>query len=59
MLIEGNMACFNQKQARVIHQEYFESFNSLPKVLGMLTFGAINVIHRRNYLSESQIGQSY
>ena len=25
----------------------------------MLTFGAIHVIHRGNYLSESQIGQSY
>ena len=25
----------------------------------MLTFNAINVIHRINYLSDSQIGQSY
>ena len=28
-------------------------------MLGMLTFGVIIVIHRRNYLSESQIDQSY
>ena len=32
-----------------------KSFNLLPKVLGMLTFGAFIVIHRSNYLSESQI----
>ena len=30
--------------------------NSLPKVLGMLTFGVFIVIHMSHYLSESQIG---
>ena len=35
------------------------SFDLLPKVLGMLTFGAINVIRKSNYLSESQIAQSF
>ena len=44
---------------RVIHKEYFKSFNSLPQILEMLTFGVIIVIHRSNYLCESQIDQSY
>ena len=48
-----------RKQARVIHKEYFKSFNLLPKMLGMLTFGVIIVIHMSNYLSESQTEQSY
>ena len=47
------------KQARVIHKEYFKSFNLLPKILGILTFGVIIVIHGSNFLSESQIDQSY
>ena len=28
-------------------------------MLGMLTFGTVIVIQRSNYLSESEIGQSY
>ena len=28
-------------------------------MLGMLTFGTVIVIHRGNYLSESEIDQSY
>ena len=28
-------------------------------MLGILSFGTVIVIHRRNYLSESEIGQSY
>ena len=48
-----------RKEARVIHEEYFESFNLLPTMLGMLTLGTVIVIHKSNYLSESEIGQSY
>ena len=57
VLIEDKMACFNEnKHEQSIRN--FESFNLLPKVLGMLTFCAAIVIHRSNYLSGSQITQS-
>ena len=57
MLIKDNMACFNEKSASN-PLGIFESFDSLTKVLGMLTFGAFIVIHRSNCLSESQIDQN-
>ena len=48
-----------REPGRVIHEEYFESFNLLPTMLGMLTLGTVIVFNKSNYLSESEIGQSY
>ena len=59
VFIEDNMACFNEKNGEQSILEYFESFDFFTDVLGILTFGAIIVIHGSNYLSVSQIGPSH
>ena len=58
VLFEDDMACFC-KNKREWYVGKISSFNSLPKVSGMPTFGATVVNHRSNYLSQSQIGQSH